>query len=64
MTSVNFLLLDYISDVKGRWPVPVDFFRHPVFNRANLLCRLLGANIIFADKEHDVLNVPERMIQH
>ena len=77
--TVYFTLMNIMEHSLQRREVPVNVIdcRDPhvlslgthlsafaAFDSANFLRRFLGANIVFPDKEHHVLNKLERMCQH
>ena len=55
---------DYVPYVERCRTVSIDLFRCTPFNSPDLFRRFLGTNIIFADKEHNVLNKLKRMREH
>ena len=59
-----FWLLDYVPDVERGRTVSINLFHQTVSDSANFFGGLLGANIIFADQQHNALHKLEGMIQH
>lgn len=56
--------LDHIPYVQGKRTVSIDPFHHTALDSANFFRRLLGTNILFADKEYNVVYKPKRMSEH
>ena len=56
-------LLEYVLQVRGRRMVSIRSSRSSDSDRANFFHGFLGANIVFADEEHNVFNKPECVIQ-
>src|SRR5205814_9534598 len=55
---------DHVPYVERRRTVSIDLFRCTPFNSPDLFRRFLVTNIVFADKEHNVLNKLKRMREH
>jgi len=59
-----FRPLDYILYVEGKPTGLISFFHQTIFDPANLLRGLLGANVIFTDVKNHAPNKLEGMSQH
>ena len=66
LSTLSFFtrLLDYVPYIESGRTASISLLDHAVSHSANFFGGLLGANIIFADKENHVLNKLEGMIQH
>ena len=62
--SVNSWLLNYVPHVERWRTVSINFFHQTIFDPTDFFGRLLGANVVFTDVEHHVLNKLEGVIQH
>src|SRR5262249_49485602 len=56
--------LDHVPHVERRGTIPINLFHHPTFNCPDLLRRSPGAEVVLTDKEDNVLNKLECMIEH